>query len=285
MCGWGRWFIVLSHNLYTSIRCRSSSIVTGKQIARRKKTLKKKEKELKQLEKQVAVEKKGGGVIEEYEYEDTTPPESLQELQDDQEVLFKPHPGVQTEFLSAPEDEVLFSGGRGSGKTLCMLMDFARYTDNSRSRGLIIRQSMPAFRDLIFKAQNLYLQGIPGTKWKEMEKIFVFPSGATLQFRYCENETDANQFIGQEYTWLGIDEITLYNGDWILELLKPSLRTGDPNLPIQIRATTNPKGPGVAWVKKRWNIEYDRLGGTSNSGARQSRKFTAPLAIVTGKRL
>lgn len=179
--------------------------------------------------------------------------ENVSEHQTEREKpIWQPHEGVQTEFLKANEDEVLFSGGRGSGKSDCLIVDPLRYCSNKNFRGLIIRRTMPELRELIGRAKDIYPRAYPGCKWKEMEKLFVFPSGARMEFGYCSNIDDALRYQGQEYTWLGIDEITQYPDDEILEKLKLSLRSPDPAIPIYIRATTNPSGVGRGWVKERW---------------------------------
>jgi PBSX family phage terminase large subunit len=171
----------------------------------------------------------------------------------DKEVAWYPQKGPQIDFLEADEDEVLFSGGRGSGKSDCLIVDPLRYCENKNFRALIIRRTMPELRELISRARALYPK-IYGkdVKWKEMEKMFVFPSGAKIEFGYCNNVEDAERYRGQQYTWLGVDEITQFPNDEILEKLKASLRTTDPTLRIYIRATTNPSGAGRNWVKKRW---------------------------------
>ena len=43
--------------------------------------------------------------------------------QPEQEILFKPNPGPQTEFLAAPEREVLYGGAAGGGKTYSLIID------------------------------------------------------------------------------------------------------------------------------------------------------------------
>ena len=151
-----------------------------------------------------------------------------------------------------------------SGKSDCLLIDPLRWVDNRNFRGLIIRRTMPELRELIDRSKRFYLDFAPGCKWKDQDKLFVFPSGAKIEFGYCETSEDVERYRGQQYTWLGIDEITQFSDDTMLDKLKASLRTSDPNLPIYIRATTNPSGAGCRWVKQRWVDE-----GPANSTIRK----------------
>src|SRR5580692_1590229 len=98
----------------------------------------------------------------------------------ERKVIWKPFEGPQTDFLSADEDEVLFSGGRGSGKSDAFLVDPLRYVHLPYFRALILRRTMPALKDLIRGAKELYFQAFPTVKWREQEKMFVFPSGASI---------------------------------------------------------------------------------------------------------
>lgn len=169
-------------------------------------------------------------------------------------IIWQPDPEnkPQIAFLEAGEEEVLYAGSRGGGKTDALIADPLRYIQNPNFKGLIIRKTMKRLREIMSRARKMYLQASPGTKWKEMEKMFVFPSGAVIEFGYCDSEQDLDQYIGQEYVWLGIDELTQYDSDYILETLKQSLRTTDPTLKRQIRCTANPGGPGHRWVKERF---------------------------------
>lgn len=181
-------------------------------------------------------------------------PDDIKEEIAAQKIIWQPDANnkPQIMFLEASEEEVLFSGGRGSGKSDALIADPLRYVLNPNFKGLIIRKTMKRLRDLMSRARKMYLPAVPGTRWKEQEKMFVFPSGATIEFGYCDSDADADQYQGQEYCWLGIDEITQYSTDYILETIRQSLRSTDPTLPITVRATTNPNGPGHRWVKERW---------------------------------
>lgn len=177
-----------------------------------------------------------------------------EETIDKQKIIWEPDKDnkPQIAFLEAPEEEVLYAGARGGGKTDALIADPLRYVTSGNFKGLLIRKTMKRLREIMSRARKLYLPAVPGTRWKEQEKMFVFPSGATIEFGYCDTEQDLDQYIGQEYVWLGIDELTQYDSDYILETLKQSLRTTDPTLVRQVRCTANPGGPGHRWVKERF---------------------------------
>lgn len=139
-----------------------------------------------------------------------------------------------------------------SGKSSALLVDPLRYCDNKNFRGLIIRRTMPELRELIGRAKEIYTQAFPGIKWKEQDKYFIFPSGAKIEFGYCDSEDDLLRYQGQEYQWIGVDELTQFPTESFIEKLLSSLRSTDTTLPKHFRATTNPSGPGVNWVKKRY---------------------------------
>jgi len=168
------------------------------------------------------------------------------------EVIWQPQEGPQTEFLQSSEDEVLFSGARGGGKSDALIVDPLRYCDQRRFRALLLRNTMPELRELIDRAKILYPQVYPGVKWKEQEKLFVFPSGARVEFGYASNKDDIERYRGQEYTWLGIDELTKFPEEEMLDRLIGSMRSSDPNLKVFKRYTTNPFGVGKLWVRDRF---------------------------------
>lgn len=200
---------------------------------------------------------------------DDAPP-SIKEAIEEKEAIWKPNSQKQIDFLSSTEKEVLYSGGRGSGKSSCLIVDPLRYCINPNFRGLVIRRTMPELRELIGNAKKIYFQAFPGVKWKEQDKLFIFPSGAQIEFGYCDNEDDLLRYQGQQYQWIGVDELTQFKSESMLEKLLSSLRSTDPTLPNHFRATTNPSGPGVGWVKARF---FD-LG---EPGVRHTKHYTVKI--------
>ena len=167
-----------------------------------------------------------------------------------QTVLFEPNPGPQTNFLAAPEREVLYGGAAGGGKTYSLIVDPLRYCNNSNMNALILRRTNDELREIIHKSQEIYPQAYPGAKWMEKKSQWTFPSGARIWMTYLEQEKDVLRYQGQAFTYIGFDELTQYPTPYAWDYLRSRLRTADPSLPVYMRGTTNPGGPGHNWVKK-----------------------------------
>ena len=173
---------------------------------------------------------------------------------------WKPTP-KQSEFLSAPEQEVLFGGGAGGGKTDALVVDalgaWQEAALNPRYRALIVRRTFPELRDVIDRSRVIYPVAVPGAIYNESAKEWRFPSGAKVVFGYAERDADRFQFQGQEYTYIGMEELTQWPTDRIYTYLWSRLRTSDPKLKCLFRATCNPGGVGHKWVQDRWEILPD----------------------------
>lgn len=165
-------------------------------------------------------------------------------------VVFEPNPGPQSDFLSAPEREVLYGGAAGGGKTYGMVSDPLRYAGVRAFSGLLLRRTTDELREIVSVSKDLYPLVYPGAKWSERKSLWTFPSGAELWMTYLERDEDVRRYQGQAFCWIGMDELTQYPTPYPWTYLRSRLRTVDKSLPIQMRATTNPGGPGHAWVKK-----------------------------------
>ena len=173
-------------------------------------------------------------------------------LAEEADIIFKANEGPQEDFLAAGETDVLYGGAAGGGKSYAMLVDPLRFAHRSAHRGLIIRRSMPELRELIDKSRELYPKAFPGCKYKEVEKLWNFPSGAKIEFGFLERDADVYRYQGQAYSWIGFDEITHLPTEFSWNYLASRLRTTDPEITCYMRCTANPGGAGATWVKKRY---------------------------------
>ena len=253
---------------------------------KRKLNLKKKEKEIKAVKKKIAYQenkikeekellnkvtnKKASKVVSEEELAKTTL--TLQEELQHANVVFSPNEGPQTFFLAAGEKDVLYGGAAGGGKSYAMLVDPLRYAHRKAHRALILRRSMPELRELIDKSRELYPQAFPGARFKEVEKIWTFPSGAKVEFGFLERDADVYRYQGQAYSWIGFDEITHLPTEFSWNYLASRLRTTDPDIETYLRCTANPGGVGSHWVKKRY-IEPDEPNTSFMGKDGLTRKF------------
>ncbi len=187
-------------------------------------------------------------------------------------VIFQPNDGPQTEFLAAPEKDVLYGGAAGGGKSYAMLVDPLRFCHRSAHRALILRRTMPELRELIDKSRELYPRAFPGAKFREVEKVWNFPSGAKIEFGFLERDADVYRYQGQSYSWIGFDEITHLPTEFGWNYLSSRLRTTDSEITPYLRCTANPGGVGAHWVKNRY-VDPAEPGRTFKGGDGLMRKF------------
>ena len=192
---------------------------------------------------------KASKVISEEDLQDLPKPLATEAQED---VIFKANEGPQEDFLAAGETDVLYGGAAGGGKSYAMLVDPLRFAHRAAHRGLIIRRSMPELRELIDKSRELYPKAFPGCKYKEVEKLWNFPSGAKIEFGFLERDADVYRYQGQAYSWIGFDEITHLPTEFAWNYLASRLRTTDSEIQTYMRCTANPGGAGATWVKKRY---------------------------------
>jgi hypothetical protein len=167
-----------------------------------------------------------------------------------QNIIFSPNAGPQTDFLAAGEREVLYGGSAGGGKSYAMLADPLRYITHPQFSGLILRHTTEELRELIWKSQELYPKIIPGIKWSERKMTWTAPSGGRLWFSYLDKDDDVSRYQGLSFSWVGFDELTQWGTSYAWDYLRSRLRSTAVDLPIYMRASTNPGGRGHAWVKK-----------------------------------
>ncbi len=171
------------------------------------------------------------------------------------EVALVAQPGSQEAFLAALEREVLLAGPRGTGKTLTLLSDFFAEVGagfGAEWKGILIRQSMTGFPEIKSLCAKVIPRIWPTARFNQNQNVWSWPTGETLKLAYFDETSDYRTYIGQSFTWIGFEELTQYKNDQPYKQMLACLRSPIPNIPIRMRATTNPDGPGHNWVRRRF---------------------------------
>lgn len=232
------------------------------------------EKGAKKVEK--AINKKGPALIVKDEIEEL--PKYARDYVEDN-AAFKPHPGPQTDFLASPEEDVLYGGAAGGGKSFAVLLDVLRYADNTNHRAIILRRTLDELRELIEKSHQVYPIAFPKAQWREGKNTWFFPSGASVHFSYCDRDRDVTRYQGQSYTYIAIDEITHYPTPYVWDYLRSRLRTTDPSIIPYMRCCID---EGEVLTVSGWkSIQDVEKGELVHSVEKNGELVVKPVTSVT----
>jgi len=169
----------------------------------------------------------------------------------DQTVLWSPQPGPQTSLLQCPVFEVFYGGARGGGKTESSIGDWLQHssTYGEHAIGIFVRRKLTQLSEVIARTKQIFPK--IGGKYNEQQKTWTMPGGARLKFVYLERDSDAEEYQGHSYTRVYVEEVTNFPSPSPINKLRATLRSGT-GVPVGMRLTGNPGGPGHNWVKARY---------------------------------
>jgi len=176
----------------------------------------------------------------------------------DSTVLWSPQEGPQTALLECPVFEIFYGGARGGGKTESSIGDWLQHANQygEHAVGIFFRRKLIQLAEVIARTQQFFPK--LGAKWNEQKKTWTFPTGARLKFAYLEKDSDAEEYQGHNYTRVYVEEVTNFPSPGPINKLRATLRSA-VGVPVGMRLTGNPGGPGHNWVKKRY-IDPDKKG-------------------------
>lgn len=170
-------------------------------------------------------------------------------------IHWKPQSKQET-ALARTEDEVLFGGGRGGGKTDAGQAWCLYDVGHPALRVLVIRRNAVDLDDWIDRAKRMFAP----TGARFIGDSFIFPSGAKIKTGHLATDDAYTRYQGHEYQRMLIEELTHIPSEALYEKLLGSCRSSEAELRPQVFATTNPDGPGYEWVKSRWGIPDEPNG-------------------------
>lgn len=118
-------------------------------------------------------------------------------------------------------------------------------------RGIIFRDTVPQLEALISRSEEIYKKGFPKARYNDNKKVWKFPSGAKIFFGYMQRDRDRFNYQGKSYDFIALDELTHFTKVQY-DYIKSRNRPNGPGTRVYIRASCNPDGKGMGWVKSRF---------------------------------
>lgn len=192
--------------------------------------------------------------------------------------IIAPQPGAQTNFLSRPEFEVLFGGAAGGGKSYMLMIDALglQYQQHEFGQPAYLH---PDYRAIIFRRETSQLAQLIDygkaiykplgadfilSRKGEVGSVFDFSpvGGGKIYLAHMEHETDKDNHQGIQYQYIGFDELSHFTFTQYIYLFSRARglvsNKAGVYLPIRIRATSNPIGEHVGWVRDRFIGTYNQ---------------------------
>lgn len=173
-------------------------------------------------------------------------------------IIWAPQEGPQTALIQCPIFEVFYGGARGGGKTESSIGDWLQHASlyGEAAVGIFVRRKFKQLAEVIARTKIIFPK--IGAKYNEQKAEWRMPGGARLKFVYLERDSDAEEYQGHNYTRVYVEEVTNFPSPSPIDKLRATLRSG-AGVPVGMRLTGNPGGPGHNWVKKRY-IDPDPSG-------------------------
>jgi len=180
---------------------------------------------------------------------------------------WEPLEGPQTAFVQCPIFECFFGGARGGGKTDAVLGDWSLHSDVHKDKaiGLMVRRTRVELLETFERARTIYSKLGASLTYGPMRVTML--NGARMTFAYLERDSDAEAYQGSSFTRVYVEEVGNFPSPAPVMKLLATLRSGS-GVPVGMRLTGNPGGPGHTWVRARyidpapagWKVIEDEQG-------------------------
>jgi predicted phage terminase large subunit-like protein len=156
---------------------------------------------------------------------------------------------MQRAALACGAYELFLGGAAGPGKSEYLVVAPLRWVHHPTFRAVLFRNTFPELqRTLIEKSRRLYPS--TGATYNEARHAWTWPTGASVEFAYLESDRDVHRYQGAEFQFVGFDELPHFT-EYAYRYMQSRLRSA-AGIPIRLRATGNPDGPHLEWVRARF---------------------------------
>lgn len=169
--------------------------------------------------------------------------------QQDQRV-WKPNSGPQTDFLASCAYEAMYGGAAGGGKTQALVLGALRYIGVPKYNAIIFRRTFPELSGEVIPLSHEWYPYCGG-RYNNVNHVWRFPSGARIHFGHLQHDADVHRYQGWQFQYIGFDELTTFT-EHQYRYMRSRLRSPGGLIPVRVRSGTNPGGEGHEWVFKRF---------------------------------
>lgn len=163
------------------------------------------------------------------------------------EIAYEPNE-KQKLFHASDADQLVYGGAKGGGKSCAIVMEALAYgIEYPEAKIYLFRETYDDLEsNLISEMKSKWPTEL--YSYNESKHIATLFNGTKVMFRYIRNKKDADRYQGRSMDFVGVDELTKFDKDWI-QILLSCLRS-PKGYPPRFRGTCNPGGRGHAWVKE-----------------------------------
>lgn len=185
-----------------------------------------------------------GGVHEFYEMNNACVWCGMPSIRTADQILYVPSPKQQDYHLRT-EANVLFWGGRGSGKSICGRWDaHMRALAHPGFSYVILRRTYPELqRSHLVHIQREMKQ--LGGHFHHTDRIAHYPNGSRGYFSHCANDDDVLNLLSAEFALMVFDELSTFEWEMFTKLSASVRVPVGSGLIAMVRGLTNPLGPSA----------------------------------------
>lgn len=163
--------------------------------------------------------------------------------------------------------EAFYGGAARGGKTDALLMAAAQYLSVPGYSALILRRTHTEamLADAVMaRAREWWLP--TGAHWTGSTATWHFPTAgqdSTIQFGYLDHDDHKYRYQSAKFQFIAFDELSHFRESMYRFLFSRLTRSAGVDVPLRMRAASNPGGIGHEWVRSRFipegEIDWDKI--------------------------